>query len=270
MTTQLEKDEPIVSLDMYEMQAMSSLNQMAFDYLAGGSGDGYTLRRNREAFQCIELLPKVLVDVSKIDTHIELFSRTHKSPILLAPTGYHRLFHPEGELETVRGANRCDITLVAACFSTIAYEEMQSQSSQPLWFQLYLQQDQGSTQELVERVIAAGCEAICVTVDFPVNSPRDSRHSTEFRLPDGVLRANLIHLGRDIASASHRHSGRNIYNGVRAAHAPFAPTTRNGPSPQDATVSSYRITVAAHWIACRLPSTYCRELLTVWAVRPWY
>jgi 4-hydroxymandelate oxidase len=211
--------QPIVSLDGYEAEASSILNRMAFDYIASGTGDGHTLRRNRAAFQEIEVLPRVLTDVSKIGTRVEILGRIHEFPLLLAPTGYHKLFHADGELETVRGANASQATLIASCFSTTAYEEMRKASANPLWFQLYINPDRGFTRELVASVVQAGCEAICLTVDVPVNQPKDSIYSTPFSLPEGLMRANLLGLGADVASASHRTVGRNIYNYVRASNA---------------------------------------------------
>jgi 4-hydroxymandelate oxidase len=211
--------KPPVCLDDYETEAKTLLSRMAFDYLSSGSGDGYTLRRNRAAFQEIELIPRVLVDVGKIDTRVEILGRVHQFPILLAPAGYHKLFHPDGEIETVRGANACGATLIASCFSTVPYEEMRRVSADPLWFQLYINPDRGFTRELVQTVVQAGCEAVCITVDMPVNPPKDNQYSTPFQLPEGLIRANLRGLGNEVASASHRATGRNIYNYVRAANA---------------------------------------------------
>ena len=211
--------KPPVSLDDYEAEAETLLSKMAFDYVSSGSGDGYTLRRNRQAFAEIELLPRALVDVSKIDTRVEILGRVHEFPILLAPVGYHKLFHRDGELETVRGANACGATLIASCFSTLSYEEMRQASTDPLWFQLYINPDRGFTREMVETVVEAGCEAVCITADMAVNPLKDSQYSTPFRLPEGLMRANLRGLGSEVASASHRTIGRNIYNYVRAANA---------------------------------------------------
>ena len=116
-----------------------------------------------------------------------------------------------------RGADLSEATLVAACFSTVAYREIRQSTRQPLWFQLYLQADRGFTKELVQRVLSAGCEAICVCVDVPVNGPRDRELRAGFKLPPGVERANLSGLGAGIAAGSHRPSGRNIYSVTHGA-----------------------------------------------------
>ena len=219
MNTQIEINQPVVSLDSYEILAKPILSRMAFDYITSGSGDGYTVERNREAFHAIEIVPRILRDVSKIDTRVNLFGRMHEFPILLAPAGYHKLFHPEGELETVRGADLSGTTLVASSFSTVAYKDMRQESAGPLWFQLYINSDRGFTRQLIDTILHAGCEAICVTADVPVNTTKDSRYSTDFRLSEGLERSNLNLLGKEIAAAPHRTVGRNIYSAVRAPNA---------------------------------------------------
>jgi len=207
------------TLDDFERLAPSHLSPQALEYIAGGAGAGLTAAENRIAFNRIKINQRVMVDVSRIDTKLRLFRREHAFPILLAPTGYQKLAHPEGELETVRGADLSDVTLVAAAFSTVSYQEMRRISKQPLWFQLYFQNDRAFTKDLVQRVLAAGCEAICVSVDVPVNGPRDRELRAGFKLPAGVERANLSSLGSAIAAGSHRPAGRNIYSATHAADA---------------------------------------------------
>ena len=207
----------IWTLDQFERLAQEVMQPAAFEYVAGGAGDGLTDAENRAAFNRIRLNQRVLIHVSHIDTKIRLFRREHAFPILLAPTGYHKLVHPEGEIETVKGADLAEATLVAACFSNVTYEAMRQASKQPLWFQLYFQNDPGFTKALIERVIAAGCEAICVSVDVPVNGPRDRELVAGWKLPPGVERANLAALGSSISHGAHRPSGRQIYSATHAA-----------------------------------------------------
>jgi 4-hydroxymandelate oxidase len=207
----------IWTLDDFEILAREYLSLSAYEYVASGAGEGLTAAENRAAFNRIRLNPRVLVDVSNIDTRLSLFGREHAFPILLAPAAYHKLVHPEGELETVKGADLSDATLVAACFSTVTYEAMCQASRQPLWFQLYFQTDRAFTKDLVQRVLAAGCEAICVCIDVPVNGPRDREQRAGFKLPPGVARANLASLGASISAGVHKPGGRNIYAMTRAS-----------------------------------------------------
>ena len=205
------------TLDEFERLAKGVMQPAAFEYVAGGAGAGLTDAENRAAFNRIRLNQRVLVDVSCIETKIRLFQREHAFPILLAPTGYHKLIHPDGEIETVKGADQSEATLVAACFSNVTYQAMHQAAKQPLWFQLYFQNDRVFTKDLVEKVLAAGCEAICVSVDVPVNGPRDRELMAGWKLPPGVERANLASLGSGIAHGAHRPSGRMIYSATHAA-----------------------------------------------------
>jgi 4-hydroxymandelate oxidase len=209
----------VVTLEEFETIGRSKLSEMAYEYLASGTADEITLAENRRAFERLRLIPRHLIDVSRIETSCTLFGRAYPFPFLLAPTGYHKLFHPEGEMETVRGANASEATLVVSIFSTVAFERMNAGSYRPLWFQLYINPDRGVTKDIVQTVMDAGCGAICLTVDSPVNGPRDRERRAGFVLPDGVERANLSMLGTAIAAASHRPAGRNIYAAVRAANA---------------------------------------------------
>ncbi len=207
----------VLTLDDFESLAHQYISAAAYEYVAGGAGSDLTIADNRAAFNRIRLNPRVLIDVTSIDTKLSLLGRACEYPILLAPAGYHKLVHPEGENETVKGANLAEATLVASSFSTVTIEEMSAAAKRPLWFQLYVQSDRGFTKSLIDRAIAAGCEAICVTVDVPVNGPRDRELHAGFKLPPGVERANLSGLGTAISAASHRPVGRNIYAATHGA-----------------------------------------------------
>jgi 4-hydroxymandelate oxidase len=207
----------VLTLDEFESLAQQQMTHAAYEYVAGGAGSDFTVADNRAAFNRIRLNPRVLVDVTKIDTTLKLFGRDYEYPILLAPAGYHKLVHPDGEIETVAGANLAEATLCAASFSTVTIEEMAAVAKRPLWFQLYVQSDRGFTKALLDRAVAAGCEVIVVTVDVPVNGPRDRELRAGFKLPPGVQRANLSGLGTAISTAAHRPVGRNIYAATHGA-----------------------------------------------------
>ncbi len=212
-----EELSAIWTLDDFERLAPTKMSLPALEYIGGGAGAGLTAAENRTAFNRIKINQRVMVDVSRIDTKLRLLRREHAFPIMLAPAGYHKLVHPEGELETVRGADLGEATFCAASFSNVTYEEIRHIARQPLWFQLYIQTDRGFTKELVQRILSAGCEAICVSVDVPVNGPRDRELRAGFKLPPGVERANLSTLGSAIAGGAHRPSGRNIYSATHGA-----------------------------------------------------
>lgn len=213
----IEELASVLTLDEFETLAQQSMTPAAYSFVAGGAGSELTAADNRAAFNRIRLNPRALIDVTRIDTTLKLFGRDYEYPILLAPAGYHKLVHPDGEIETAKGANLGEATLVAAAFSTVTIEEMSAVAKRPLWFQIYIQSDRGFTKALIDRAISAGCEAICVTVDIPINGPRDRELRAGFKLPRGVERANLSSLGSAISAAAHRPAGRNIYAATHGA-----------------------------------------------------
>jgi 4-hydroxymandelate oxidase len=176
----------LISLDDFEAEARDHLSRMAFDYVAGGAGDEITMRWNREAFDKIALRPGTMVDVSSIDTRVILLGMSLAHPILLAPTGYHRLIHPDGEVATAQGAGAAQALLTVSSSATMSVEQIARAARGPLWFQLYIQEDRGFTQQLVARAEAAGCKAIVLTVDAPVAGARNRERRASFVLPAGM------------------------------------------------------------------------------------
>lgn len=204
----------LYTLSDFEAAANLQLNFMASEYLKAGIAGEVTLRDNRAAFERLKLLPRLFVDVSVLDTRLTLFGREHVSPILLAPVGYQKIFHPDGELGSVEGANLANATFISATFASFPIEEICARAARPAWFQLYVQNDRGFTKELLDRGVAGGCEAIVITADTPVNGPRERELRAGFHLPPGVERANLRSLPPELANAPHR----GIHTPIRAAN----------------------------------------------------
>jgi 4-hydroxymandelate oxidase len=174
-----------VSLDDYEAAARTRLEPAVWAYIASGAADEHTLRWNCEAFGRIRLAPKMLADVSRVDTRATILGHEIAAPLLIAPMACHRLVHPDGELATARAARDAGVGMVLSSFSTVPVEEVARVAPRPLWFQLYVQ-DRGFTQELVQRVTAAGCSALCVTVDTPSLGVRNRQARAGFSFPSGL------------------------------------------------------------------------------------
>jgi 4-hydroxymandelate oxidase len=175
-----------VSLQDFEEAARRRLPSSVFDFIAGGAADEITIRWNREAFDRLRLQPRVLVDVTQVDTRVKLLGLDLPHPIVLAPVAYQKLAHPKGELAAARGAGAAGAVFVVSSSSTVSVEEIAKASTSPLWFQLYVQPDKGMNRELLQRAQAAGCRAACVTVDTPVLGPRNREQRAGFRLPPGL------------------------------------------------------------------------------------
>lgn len=194
------------SLMDFEPLAKQVISPMAFEYIASGAADEITLRANREAWNKISLKPRVLVDVSRIDTKQTLLGQELAFPILLAPTATHKLVHPQGELATTRAASASNITFVVSTLSSVTIEEISKAANSTLWFQLYVQKDRSITRELMKRSEVAGCRAFCITVDTPVRGVRDHDVRAGYHLPPGVQFANIEtrpgELGPQVLNAS--------------------------------------------------------------------
>lgn len=174
------------TLSDFEESARKKMSPVTYEFVASGAADELTLRWNRESLDKIRLRPRVLVDVSKLDTRVTLFGQELPFPILLAPTALHRLYHAEGELATAHGAGAAAATYVVSSYTTTPIEEIERAATQPLWFQLYVQPDKGFVKDLVQRVEAAGCRALCVTVDLPVIGIRNRTQRAGFKLPPNL------------------------------------------------------------------------------------
>jgi 4-hydroxymandelate oxidase len=204
----------LASLTDYERAARDVLPAMAWEYLSGGAGDECTLRWNSEAWNTLLLRTRALVDVGTLDTATTLLGRRHAHPILLAPTAYQRLFTADGELATARGASDADTTFVLSSFSTTSLEDVARVATVPFWFQLYISPDRGFAEALVRRAEAAGCDAICLTVDTPVLGARHRETRAGFQLPDGLTRVNLDGMAHAPANVAHRPPEGAIYTEV--------------------------------------------------------
>ena len=185
-----------ITLGDYETLARSRLSLMAYEFLAAGAADEVTLRWNREAFDRIALRPRVLADVSAIDTSITLFGETLPSPVLLAPVAYQRLFHDEGECAVARGASAAGAVYVMSTASNCTVEDVAASTNAPLWLQLYLQNDREVTRDLVQRAEAAGVRALCLTVDTPVLGTRTRQQRVRFALRPELPTPHLDATGR--------------------------------------------------------------------------
>ncbi len=182
---------PPINLFEYEERAREVLPQVAYDYYASGSDDEISLAENRAAYGRIPLYFRVLRDIAERSLETTVLGHRVAMPILAAPTAFHKLAHPDGELASVRAVGRHGSILVLSTLSTCSLEEVVAAASGPVFFQLYVYKDRAATRALVERAEAAGCKALVLTVDAQLWGRRERDVRNRFRLPPGLKVRNL-------------------------------------------------------------------------------
>lgn len=149
----------------FEPAMRKAVSPAHFGYMATGTDDEATLRANRAGFQRYQLRPRRLIDVSQVDTSIEIFGERYPSPIAIAPTASNRAFHEDGELAVARAARRGDHLQMLSTVATTSVEAANEARGRPVWFQLYPTDKRELGEALARRAEAAGCRTIVVTVD---------------------------------------------------------------------------------------------------------
>ena len=177
-----------VNIFDYERLAQRRMDPGTWAYFAGGSNGEVTLRANRRAFECIQLRPRVLIDVSTIDMKTSILGIPVKMPILLAPVGFQGLAHPEGECAAARALGPTGSLMVVSTFSSRTLEEIAQAATGPLWFQLSAP-DRSWTERLVKRATTAGYRALVLTVDAPRSGNKERVTRQGFHLP--TFKANF-------------------------------------------------------------------------------
>jgi 4-hydroxymandelate oxidase len=182
----------LICLDDFEVAARAILPPHYFDFFAGGAEGEWSLAANRSAHLRRVIRYHVLVDVAQRDLSLTLFGSVLPHPIVLAPTAYHRLAHPDGELATARGAAASGAVLTVSTVSTVPLEEVATAGMGSVqWFQLYSHRDRPTTEALVRRADRAGYQVIVITADIPAISRRERDLRNNFSLPPGVRAANF-------------------------------------------------------------------------------
>lgn len=181
----------LVSAADYARRAPEHLTPGAWAYLAGGAGDEITLAENTAAFTALKLKPRNLVSVAGGHTRLALAGETLAHPFLLAPIGWQKLFHPQGELAAAQAASVMEAPFCVSTLATSPIEAIAAHTSAPLWFQIYVQPSRAATEQLVRRAEAAGCRALLVTIDAPLGGVRNREQRAGFTLPADLKAENL-------------------------------------------------------------------------------
>ena len=179
-----------LNLDELEAAARERLPAMAYGYYAGGADDELALRGNAAAYRRWSLYHRVLVDVATRELATTVLGQPLALPVMIAPTAYHKLAHPEGEVATARAAAATGTTMIVSTLSTTALEDIAATGAS-LWFQLYVYRERDATAALIERATRAGCKALVLTVDAPLIGRRERDVRNGFALPAHLRMENL-------------------------------------------------------------------------------
>lgn len=188
----------LINLDDYERAARERLDPGPLGYYASGADDEVTLRENREGWSRLRLLPRVLRGLSKIDPSTRVLGSSLDWPLLVAPMAMQGMACAEGELATARAASRAGSAMVLSTISNTAVEEVVAAAERDVWFQLYVYRDRESSRELVQRVEAAGCKALVLTVDVPHLGRREADERNRFAMPAHLSLPNVVDRGADL------------------------------------------------------------------------
>ncbi|NNC93076.1 MAG: alpha-hydroxy-acid oxidizing protein [Acidimicrobiia bacterium] len=185
----------LVNLFDYEAAARERLDQNAFDYYFHGANDEVTLRENRDAFDRITIRYRTLAGLMDRNLATSVLGHEISIPVVAAPTAFHKLAHPDGEIATATALGNARTAMILSTLSTVAMEDVVEAATGPVFFQLYIYKDRGLTRELIVRAEAAGCSAIVLTVDAPVFGKREPDIRNRFQLPPGIQIENAAPAG---------------------------------------------------------------------------
>lgn len=180
------------SIEDVARKARRRLPRGARGYLDSGCDGEYTLRRNRAAFDELELIPEMPRNVSHVDTSTTVLGREIPLPFALSPVGAPRMFHHEGELAVARAARRAGIPYGLSSLATTSVEAVSAQTDTPLWYQLYIWGDRGETREAIARAREAGFDALLFSIDTNVRSKREREKRAGLDLPHPHLSTTTL------------------------------------------------------------------------------
>ena len=179
----------VINIEDLRRLARRRLPRVVFDYLDGGAEGEVTLRENRRAFEAVTFRPRHAVVVPEVDLRTTVLGTELALPVLLAPVGYSRLMHRDGEPAAARAAGAAGSVYILSTMSGYELEAVKAASSGPLWYQVYLVGGRGPAEAAIARARAAGYRALVVTIDTSVAGmrERDLKNGVPQLLGGGIL-----------------------------------------------------------------------------------
>ncbi len=187
----------VVNIEDMRRMARRRLPDAVFDYLDGGAEGEITLRENCRAFEALTFRPRNAIAVPNCDLRTKVLGSELSFPALLAPVGYSRMMHPEGEVAAARGAGAAGLAYILSTISGHKLEDVKAATSGPVWYQLYLIGGRQASEAALERARVAGFSALAVTIDTGTAGmrERDVRNGTA-QLMSGNIFGMIPFLGQ--------------------------------------------------------------------------
>ena len=179
----------VVNIEDLRRLARKRLPRAVFDYVDGGAGDEVTLRENCRAFQEVILRPRHAVALEKCDLRTRVLGHDISFPTILAPVGYSRLMHPDGELAAARAAGEFGTAFILSTVSGHKLEKVKAASTGPVWYQLYMMGGRELAEAAIERARVAGFSGLVITIDTAIAGmrERDVRNGVKELLGSSLL-----------------------------------------------------------------------------------
>ncbi|XP_066890282.1 2-Hydroxyacid oxidase 2 isoform X3 [Kogia breviceps] len=183
---------PLVCLTDFEAHAREQLSKSTWDFIEGGADDCLTRDDNITAFKKIRLRPRYLKDVSKVDMRTTIQGEEISTPICIAPTGFHCLAWPDGEMSTARAAQAAGICYITSTYASCSLEDIVAAAPGGLrWFQLYVHPNRQLNKQLIQKVESLGFKALVITVDVPKVGNRRHNITNQVNLMKNLLLKDL-------------------------------------------------------------------------------
>jgi L-lactate dehydrogenase (cytochrome) len=183
------------ALTIYDLRTIAKRRtpKAAFDYTDGAAEGELSLARARQAFEDVQFHPSILRDVSTVDTRTTVLGGTSAMPFGIAPTGFTRLMHTEGEIAGAGAAGAAGIPFTLSTLGTSSIEDVKATNPDGRnWFQLYVMRNREISYGLVERAAAAGYDTLMFTVDTPVAGARLRDKRNGFSIPPQLTAGTII------------------------------------------------------------------------------
>jgi len=204
-----QRDLRCLTMEELERHAAGIMDKQTRDYYNEGADSGSTLKENIDAYKKYRIRPRVLRDVSSIDTSVQIFGHNNSIPVGVAPTAMQRMAHPDGEIATARACKDHDIAMGLSSFATSTVEDVaQACGHIPNVLQLYLFEDQDHSRKLIRRAKQAGFKAVFLTVDTPYLGRRNAEIRNQFKMPPHLQIANFIPEAGAQAPVAGHHDGK--------------------------------------------------------------